>query len=254
MVGEEVEVQLYRSVDEINHTILALGSHDLTIDLISQFLAKQGMRLSSSNVGSLGGLIALRRNEAHLCGSHLLDPESGEYNLKYIEEYVPDLAVIVIALVEREQGLILPSGNPKGVEDLQDLIREDIHFVNRQRGSGTRLLLDYHLEQSEVDPGSISGYGWEEFTHLTVAAAVSSGRADVGLGVRGAAIALELDFIPLFDERYDIVIPKRLYDAPLLRPLIQLLDEPEFRKTVEAIPGYRTSVMGNVIAKINSEY
>jgi putative molybdopterin biosynthesis protein len=233
--GEEVTVQLYRSKDEINRTIMVLGSHDLTIDLIA---------------GSLGGLIALGRGEAHLAGSHLLDPESGEYNLKYIREYLPDLPVTVLAMVEREQGLILRDGNPKGITELSDLGRGDIQFVNRQRGSGTRLLLDYHLDQLGMESAEMQGYDWEEYTHLTVAAAVASGRADCGLGVRGAAIALDLDFIPLFDERYDLVIPQVFFEAQLLEPLIGLLNDPSFQELVDEIPGYRASRMGQIIAQI----
>jgi putative molybdopterin biosynthesis protein len=248
--GEEVIVQLYRSKDEINRTIMVLGSHDLTIDLIAQQLATQSVRVTSANVGSLGGLIALGRGEAHLAGSHLLDPESGEYNLKYIREYLPDLPVTVLALVEREQGLILQDGNPKGISELSDLGRGEIQFVNRQRGSGTRLLLDYHLDQLGVESVEIQGYDWEEYTHLTVAAAVASGRADCGLGVRGAAIALDLDFIPLFDERYDLVIPQVFFEAQLLEPLIGLLNDPSFQELVDEIPGYRGSDMGQIIAQI----
>lgn len=248
--GEEVTVQLYRSKDEINRTIMVLGSHDLTIDLIAQQLATQSVRVTSANVGSLGGLIAIGRGEAHLAGSHLLDPESGEYNLKYIREYLPDLPVTVLALVEREQGLILQDGNPKGISELSDLGRGDIQFVNRQRGSGTRLLLDYHLDQLGVESVEIQGYDWEEYTHLTVAAAVASGRADCGLGVRGAAIALDLDFIPLFDERYDLVIPQVFFEAQLLEPLIELLNDPSFQELVDEIPGYRASGMGQIIAQI----
>ncbi len=248
--GEEVTVQLYRSKDEINRTIMVLGSHDLTIDLIAQQLATQSVRVTSANVGSLGGLIAIGRGEAHLAGSHLLDPESGEYNLKYIREYLPDLPVTVLALVEREQGLILQDGNPKGISELSDLGRGDIQFVNRQRGSGTRLLMDYHLDQLGVESVEIQGYDWEEYTHLTVAAAVASGRADCGLGVRGAAIALDLDFIPLFDERYDLVIPQVFFEAQLLEPLIELLNDPSFQELVDEIPGYRASGMGQIIAQI----
>jgi putative molybdopterin biosynthesis protein len=248
--GEEVTVQLYRSKDEINRTIMVLGSHDLTIDLIAQQLATQSVRVTSANVGSLGGLIALGRGEAHLAGSHLLDPESGEYNLKYIREYLPDLPVTVLAMVEREQGLILRDGNPKGITELSDLGRGDIQFVNRQRGSGTRLLLDYHLDQLGMESAEMQGYDWEEYTHLTVAAAVASGRADCGLGVRGAAIALDLDFIPLFDERYDLVIPQVFFEAQLLEPLIGLLNDPSFQELVDEIPGYRASRMGQIIAQI----
>jgi putative molybdopterin biosynthesis protein len=248
--GEDVKVQLYRSEEEINRTIMVLGSHDLTIDLLAQQLALSGTRLTSANVGSLGGLIALNRNEAHLAGSHLLDPESGDYNLKYIHEYMPGIPTRVIALVEREQGLLIFKENPKGIEGLHDLLRDDIHFVNRQRGSGTRLLLDYHLERLGLDPNSIQGYSWEEFTHLTIAAAIAAGRADCGLGIRGAATALDLDFIPLFSERYDLVIPEKFYESALMKPLIDLLNDQEFHQAVDLLPGYSAKVMGQIIAQI----
>ena len=247
--GESVSVRLYRSLAEIEHTILALGSHDLTIDLMAQYLSIKGTRLSSANLGSLGGLVALHRREAHLAGSHLLDPESGEYNLAYIEKYLPDVPVVVMGYVTREQGLILPPGNPMNLTGLADLTRSEIAFVNRQRGAGTRLLLDYHLEQIGVEPEAIAGYEREEYTHLNVAAAIASGLANCGLGIRAAAVALGLDFIPLFDERYDLVIPLEHYHHPKLKPLLEILEDTEFRMAVDALPGYDTSPMGSIIAE-----
>ena len=155
-----------------------IGSHDLTLDLASQFLAEHDRRLASANVGSQGGLIALRRGEAHLAGSHLLNPETGEYNVSYIRQYMPNIPVKVVALVRREQGLIVRPGNPKGVKGLADLKRSDIRYVNRQRGAGTRVLLDYHLNLMTISRDWIVGYSQEEYTHLGVAAAIASGRAD----------------------------------------------------------------------------
>jgi putative molybdopterin biosynthesis protein len=181
--GDEVDVRLYRSPGEIEQTIFAIGSHDITLDLMAQFLAEHDRRLASANVGSLGGLVALRRGEAHLAGSHLLDPESGEYNLSYIKQYLPGVPVRVITLVGRQQGLLVPRGNPKRIRSLQDLARPEVSFVNRQRGAGTRVLLDYHLERESIPPQAIRGYEQEEYTHLSVAAAVSSGRSDCGLGL-----------------------------------------------------------------------
>jgi putative molybdopterin biosynthesis protein len=207
--GEPVTIRLYRSKSEIEKTIFCIGSHDLTLDLMSQFLADHDRRLASANVGSQGGLIALRREEAHLAGSHLLNPETGEYNISYIRQYMPGIPVSVVALVGREQGLLIRRGNPKAIKSLQDLPRTDLRFVNRQRGAGTRVLLDYHLKLMTINTEHIVGYGQEEYTHLGVAAAVASGRADCGLGIAAAAQALDLDFIPLFQERYDLVIPKR---------------------------------------------
>ncbi len=245
--GEKIQVRLYRKRNEIEKTILAIGSHDLTLDLIAQFLAEHDRRLASANVGSQGGLVALRRGEAHLAGSHLLDPQTGEYNISYIRQYMPNIPVKVVALVGRDQGLIVKKGNQKGIKGLGDLTRPNIQFVNRQRGAGTRVLLDYHLNLMTIPQESIAGYTQEEYTHLGVAAAVASGRADCGLGVAAAAQALDLDFIPLFQERYDLVMPKQLAGDKLLAPLFDLLAESRFREAVSQLKGYDVSVMGAVI-------
>ena len=248
--GEEVRVRLYRSPAEIERTIFAIGSHDITLDVLAQFLSARDRRFASANVGSLGGLVALRRGESHVAGAHLLDPESGEYNLKYIRQYLPDVPVRVIALVGREQGLMVAAGNPKGIRSLQDLARSGVSFVNRQRGAGPRVLLDYHLDKLGIAADAISGYSQEEFTHLAVAAAIASGRADCGLGIAAAAQALDLNFVPLFQERYDLIIPQVYADSDLLAPLFDVLDDPDFRQTVAGLPGYDVSVMGNVIADV----
>ncbi len=247
--GERVKVRLYRPPSDIQKTIFAIGSHDLTLDVLAQFLTGHDRRLASANVGSLGGLVALRRGEAHLAGAHLLDLESGQYNLPYIAQYLPDQPVRVVALVGRTQGLFLPQGNPKGIGGLVDLQRDDILFVNRQRGAGTRLLLDYHLGLEDIQPGDVAGYEREEYTHLAVAAAVASGRADCGLGIEAAAHALDLDFIPLFSERYDLIIPKIHAESELLTPLFALLEDPVFRQAVAQRPGYDVEVMGEVMSK-----
>jgi putative molybdopterin biosynthesis protein len=245
--GEEVEVRLYRTQEEIEQTIFSIGSHDITLDLMAKFLAEADRRLASANVGSLGGLVALRRGESHLAGSHLLDPESGEYNLPYLNQYLPGLEVRVIALVGRDQGLLVRRGNPKKLGALEDLTREDVSFVNRQRGAGTRVLLDYQLGKAGIPEAQIRGYDQEEFTHLAVAAAVASGRSDCGVGIAAAAQALELDFIPLFKERYDLVIPQKHYESPLLAPLLSLLSDPSFRQAVSKLPGYDVTMMGTRI-------
>jgi putative molybdopterin biosynthesis protein len=245
--GETVQVRMYRSRSEIERTIFCIGSHDLTLDLLSQFLAEHDRRLASANVGSQGGLIALRRGEAHLAGSHLLNPETGEYNISYIRQYMPDIPVKVVALVGRDQGLMVKRGNPKEIKRLQDLTKPQVQFVNRQRGAGTRVLLDYHLSLLGIAPEQIVGYPQEEYTHLGVAAAIASGRADCGLGIAAAAQALELDFIPLFQERYDLVIPKRFAEDDLLAPLFGLLAERRFQEMVAQLPGYDVSAMGTIV-------
>ena len=248
--GEEVNVLLYRQRSELEKTIVAIGSHDMTLDLLAQALLRFQRRLVSANVGSQGGLVALRRGDAHLAGSHLLDPETGDYNIRSIREYLGGIKVKLFIWAGRSQGLILQKGNPKSILRLQDLAREDVSFINRQRGSGTRVLLDYHLSRSEINAGAIRGYPDEEFTHLGVAAAVQSGRADCGLGVAAAAVALGLDFVPLFDERYDLVIPAVFAESELMTPIFSLMADPDFRVTISNMPGYDVSRMGELVAEL----
>jgi putative molybdopterin biosynthesis protein len=201
--GAEVDVELLRPMADVRRTIIAIGSHDLALDLIANALARRvpGMSLASANVGSLGGLLALTRGEAHLAGSHLLDEGTGEYNLSAIHQYLVGRRIVLVQLAGRVQGLVVPRGNPKQLGDLSDLYRPDVQFVNRQRGSGTRVLLDYRLRQLGIEPGAVRGYEREEFSHLAVAAAVASGAADAGLAILASARALKLDFVPLFNER-----------------------------------------------------
>ena len=232
--GAAVDVQLLRSRSEIERTILAIGSHDMTLDVVNQLLAthKQERRLSSANVGSLGGLIALRRGEAHLAGAHLLDPETGRYNESYIARYLADVAVKRVVLVCRSQGLIVPKGNPKGLKTLADVARDDVQFTNRQRGAGTRVLFDYQLGLAGIDAEQVRGYEHEEYTHLGVASRVVGGRADCGLGIEAAAVALDLDFVPLFTEQYELIIPEKFVESPLLVPLFDVINGAQFREMV----------------------
>jgi putative molybdopterin biosynthesis protein len=245
--GQQVTVRLYRPRSELNKTIFCVGSHDVILDLLAQFLAEHDRRFVSANVGSQGGLVALRRGEAHLAGSHLLDPETGEYNVSYLKQYLPDVPVRLVTLVGREQGLLVKRGNPKGLVGLGDLGRPKVQFMNRQRGAGTRVLLDYHLNLLGIPAEQILGYNQEEYTHLGVAAAVASGRADCGLGIASAAQALDLDFVPLFNERYDLVIPLEYARDDLLSPLFNVMNDPKFHQAVAELPGYDVSVMGKVI-------
>ena len=246
--GEKIRVRLYRAPSELGHTIFAIGSHDMTLDLVAHFLSERNRRLVSSNVGSLGGLVAMGRGEGHFGGSHLLDPETGEYNISYIKQYLPDTPLKLVSWVRREQGLLVAKGNPKKIQSLADLAREDVSFVNRQRGAGTRVLLDYHLKQLGINSQQVQGYDQIEYTHLAVAAAVLSGRADCGLGIAAAAQALTLDFIPLYQEQYELVIPKAHLEGDLLEPLFDLMHNENFRHEVAAMQGYDVSYMGKVIA------
>jgi putative molybdopterin biosynthesis protein len=250
--GATVTVELYRSPEAIRQTIVVIGSHDLTIDLLAEELARRypGRRLASANVGSLGGLIALGRCEAHLAGSHLLDEETGEYNVSYIKRVLPDTRVVLLGFVQREQGLIVPKGNPKHIQTLADLTRRDVVFINRQRGAGTRVLLNYRLRQQGIDPHQIQGYDRQEYTHLAVAAAVASGAADAGMGILAAARALGLDFIGTDMERYDLVLPAQFYHDELLAPLLSIVRDPAFAARVRALGGYTTPKIGEVLAEL----
>ena len=250
--GAAVDVELLRHPEEVENTIVAIGSHDLTLDLMQSHLRRNrpAPNLASAHVGSLGGLAALRRGDAHLAGCHLLDEATGEYNIGYVRRYLPDTPVVIVRLVGRTQGLMVSRGNPLGIAGLTDLARSEVRFVNRQRGSGTRVLLDFHLGRLGLSSSSVAGYQREEYSHLAVAAAVSGGSAETGLGIMSAARALDLDFVPLFDEEYDLVIPVTHFDSERLGPLLALLEDPEFRRAVDALGGYDVSRMGEIRATL----
>jgi len=247
--GDEVDVELLRSLDEVAHTIVAIGSHDLILDLAASHLraADPLVTLASSNVGSLGGLVALRDGLCHLAGSHLLDPASGEYTLPYLDRILGGRPVAVIRLAHRDQGLIVQPGNPLGLAEIKDLARAGVRYVNRQRGAGTRVLLDHQLRLLGISPEAVDGYQREQHTHLAVAAAVAAGRADAGLGIMAAARAFGLAFVPVTREPYDLVVPVAALDGPLLAPLWALLDSDPFRAEVAALGGYATEEMGRRI-------
>jgi putative molybdopterin biosynthesis protein len=248
--GEQVRVELLRGLGEIGRTIVAIGSHDLILDVAASALraADPLISLASSNVGSLGGLVALRDGLCHLAGSHLLDPATGEYTLPYVDRLLGDGPEIsVIRLVQRDQGLIVAPGNPAELDGIGDLTRPGLRYVNRQRGAGTRALLDHELARRGVDPARISGYAREEHTHLGVAAAIAAGRADTGMGILAAARAFGLDFIPVAREPYDLVLRTAVMEDELLAPLWTLLDRPDFQAGVEELGGYSCAETGRRI-------
>jgi putative molybdopterin biosynthesis protein len=247
--GAEVVVELLRDPAEMAETIVAIGSHDLALDLLSSHLHAfaPAARLVSANVGSLGGLLALKRGDAHLAGTHLLDEETGEYNRPFVKRLLPDQDIVLVNLAYRDQGLIVPRGNPQNFHDLVDLTRPNVRFVNRQKGSGTRVLLDYHLKQHGIRPEQIDGYEREGFTHMAIAAAILSGTATVGLGILAAARALGLDFVPLFKERYDLAVPRQHWESDLLAPLWQTVTSPAYRQAVAELGGYDVTQMGQVM-------
>jgi putative molybdopterin biosynthesis protein len=248
--GEETEAELLVGHEAIERTVVVIGSHDLALDLLANWIRREdsSLNLSSNHVGSLEGIVALKKGYAHMAGSHLLDPVTGEYNIPYIHKYLSAVGVKVIHLAYRQQGFILPQGNPRGIRHLSDLVGDEIRFINRQRGSGTRVLLDYLMEKEGIDAARINGYGEEEFTHLAVAVAIESGRADVGLGIYGAAKALGLDFVPIEQEQYDLIIPQAFFDDSLVQRVIEILRSEEFRAQIEGLGGYDTSRMGEEVA------
>lgn len=247
--GERVRAELLHSPGAVDKTLMIVGSHDNSLDILADEIRRgaSGLTLSSSHVGSMGGLMALKRGVCHLAGSHLLDTGDGSYNVSYIRKYLPGEDVRLVHLVMRDQGLIVPRGNPKGIGGLEDLVRDDVRLINRQAGAGTRILLDFRLKELGIDPASIAGYGDEEFTHMAVAVAVMSGTADVGLGIQAAAQALALDFIPVVTEQYDLVIPGRFFDGAGIQVLLETIRTDGFKARVEALGGYSTAMTGQLL-------
>jgi putative molybdopterin biosynthesis protein len=246
---EPVTAELLRPPESIDNTIVIVGSHDNTLDVLADEIRtkKNNPTLSSSHVGSMGGLMALRRGVCHLAGSHLLDTKDGSYNISYIRRYLPNVPFKLVNLVMREQGLIVSSGNPKGINGIEDLKQKDVRFINRQSGSGTRILLDYRLYQLGIDPGDIAGYDTEEFTHMSVAVSVLSGTSDVGLGIYAAAQALKLEFIPVVTEQYDLVIPEEYFNTENIQILIETIRSESFKNRVDALGGYSTEKTGTIL-------
>ena len=247
--GEEVDVELLRSPEEVEHTVLCTGSHDLSISVLEDRLKRRDPRLkiATANVGSLGGLHSIRRGETHMAGTHLLDPATGAYNIPDVKRVVPDLPVVLVHCVRRRQGLLVPRGNPRNLSGVADLGDPGLRFVNRQPGSGTRVLLDYQLARLGIDAGAIRGYGHEEFTHMAVAVAVASGLADTGLGIRSAADALGLDFIPVGDEQYDLLLLRSFHESPAGATLLAVLRSEEFKGAMQELGGYDTGATGEIL-------
>lgn len=250
---ETAEAELLVPEEELDRTIVIIGSHDITVDLLADEIRRRGrdVRVSSGNVGSLGGLLALRKGNAHLCGIHLLDPETGDYNVPYIKKYLKGLPVSLFHMVDREQGLMVPKGNPKRIRKLEDLTRNDVKFINRQPGSGTRVLLDYLLGRSGIEAPLIRGYEQEEYNHMAVAVGVLSGIADCGMGILSAARALDLDFVPVAKEQYELVIPKEYLQLPNIVLLMETIRSSEFRDRVNLLGGYDSSRSGELRTEIN---
>ncbi len=248
--GERVRIELVRSRGEVDATLVMIGSHDNILDLLANHLHRRRppVRLSSAHVGSMGGIMAIRRGEAHLAGSHLLDEQSGEYNVSFIKRFLPDLPLQLINLCYREQGLLVAAGNPLCITGLADLADRGLRFINRQKGAGTRLLTDKILRDSSLDPHQIAGYDREEYTHMNVAAAIASSSADAGMGIRAAAVALGLDFIPVAEERYDLIVPASFARDPRVRAALELISgDREFQQKIVGLGGYNLRDSGVVM-------
>ncbi len=248
--GSDVNVELLRDRGDIGNTVVCIGSHDNALDLLANSLKKNHPKysLSSAHVGSMGGLIALKKGEAHMAGTHLLDEKSGEYNIPFLQRILSDREIVLINLVYRQQGLMVLKGNPKKIVSFADLLRDDIVFINRQGGSGTRLLTDKYLREKNIPAGNIRGYEREEYTHMGVASAVLTGIADTGIGILAAAQALDLDFIPLARERYDLAVMKEHMDSEPVSAVLRIIREDnDFRNAVQDLGGYDVTDMGKIL-------
>ena len=245
--GETVAVTLLCSPEEIDRTIVCTGSHDMLLDVISDLMSGEGegVRLSSTHIGSLGGLMALQRGEAHITPTHLLDEETGIYNESYIRSLFPGEEMVLVKGVGRIQGIMVASGNPLGIKGIEDLTR--VSFVNRQRGAGTRVLLDYKLKQAGISPSEVRGYDAEAATHMAVAAQVAGGEADCGMGVYSAAHAMGLDFIPIGEEEYDFAMRPETLELPEMQSFLRLLTGDEFRAELDRLGGYTTEHTGEIM-------
>lgn len=247
--GEEAEVELLRPIADIENTILCTGSHDLAIGVLEDRLklSHPELKIAATNVGSLGGLLALERGETHIGGTHLLDTESGVYNISDIKRTIPKVPLVLVHLAQREQGILVARGNPKSVSGLKDLAKAGIRFVNRQPGSGTRVLLDHELKKLGIDPAIIAGYEREEFTHMAIGVAIASDLADMGLAVRAAATALGLDFLPVAAEQYDLVIARSFYESGRGAKLMRIIRSAGFKQAVAELGGYDPTRAGEIL-------
>ena len=249
--GAKVRVFLNRQRSEVTNTLLISGSHDIALDILASELTslQNGIRLISSSVGSVGGLLSLSKGFAHMAGTHLLDEDTGEYNVSAIKRHITNEKVHIYDFVGRTQGIMVQKGNPKGIKEVKDLLGNGTKFLNRQRGSGTRVLFDFLLKQSGIDSENIIGYDNEEYTHWNVAAAVSSGFVDAGMGIMAAALASDLEFIPLENERYQIAVPSKFIGSmENVDILLESLLSENLREQIDALGGYDVSLMGNVAA------
>ena len=246
--GETTNVHLLRPLGDIENSLVVIGSHDPLIDEVAQLMHARWPKISvaSTHVGSMGAIVAAKRGENHCGGIHLLDEATGEYNIAYLEKHFPHGGVRQVECVYRQQGLMVAPGNPCGIESLADLVGNKRSYVNRQKGSGTRILADYLCKRNAIDPSSIYGYDHEEFTHTAVAALVEAGSADAGMGIYSAAKMYGLDFVPVCEEQYDLLIPDYAWETPMVQALLDVLSSDAFRARIEQLGGYRVDMPGRV--------
>lgn len=247
--GEEVQVRLLSTPEKLQNTLVVIGSHDPLLDEVADMMhrADPTVFMSSSHVGSMGGIMAIRRGEAHAGGCHLLDTETGVYNLSFLKKYFPNGGIRLVRCVGRQQGLMLAKGNPLDIKEFADIAKNGVRYVNRQKGSGTRVLMDYLCEQYAVNVSDIYGYEREELTHTSVAAQIANGSADAGMGIYSAAQLYDLDFLPICIEEYDLIIPDHAWETPVVQQLIATLKSPAFREKMLAMGGYTVDHPGEII-------
>ena len=247
--GEEVTLRLLSPMEKLRNTLVVIGSHDPLLDELADMLHLGDPRLymSSSHVGSMGGIMAIRRGEAHMAGCHLLDTADGTYNRSFIRKYFPKGDVRLVSCVGRQQGLMVARGNPLNICSFADVSRQGIRYVNRQKGSGTRILTDYLCSREKVEPSDVYGYTREELTHTSVAAQIACGSADVGMGIYSAAKLYDLDFIPICIEEYDLIIPDHAWDSPMVQQLLTILRSDAFREKILSMGGYTVEHPGQVL-------
>jgi putative molybdopterin biosynthesis protein len=246
--GEKVPATLLRSEHELQNRINIVGSHDLSLDVLRDMIKRRrpDLDLVSAHVGSLSGIMAVQKGVIDVATTHILDEEERVYNIPAIRKYLAGRDYLLVHVAKRMQGLLTAKGNPKNIRTVADLARKDVRFVNRQYGSGTRILLDMMLKESGVDRHSIQGYDREESTHAATAVLVKEGIADVGLAIYPVSRIFALDFIPLMEEEYDVLVTKEFSADPRWQLFMELLASPEFASRLDDLGGYNTKDSGKI--------
>ena len=246
--GSLVNVELCRTLEEINKQLIIIGSHDPLMNVVSKIFEKNhpDSTLATAHVGSMGGLLAVRKGETHIAGIHLLNEKDGTYNESFVKKQFREGGVRVVECVGRVQGIMVPKGNPKKIMSIKALANTDIRYINRQKGSGTRILFDYLLKKHHIEKNMIQGYEHEEFTHTEVASQIAQGLADAGMGIHSAAKMYDLDFVPIWNEQYDLLISDDAWDSPMVQDFISVIKSEEFLEELCKMGGYTFDCPGEV--------